>query len=330
MTDAIHIDFRERGAYNRSIRALRKYLASAEGHTQGVIEIRVLQQGVAPVVLFLGKSTGAESDSELRFTKYVIGFRGKNGAPFALLGNKPDQSCFLRQFQDSLGKNETVSSAGFGATHRDLDTYSGPFPRGTTAAFSKLSEFDGRDIEQVRRPLGLLVCMIAEAVRFVSVQGQCADVVDGKRDFKADSDLLTTFGDAQTIADASGSKGLTLGELRSLRARVMDDTRVIYRALHLPTAKCGVGDLLGNLYGGRRDPDFLRLDQLAQSDVNVQRAIEDMRDAVLTLIDPARDKQSTRPLTAKQIDFVQALVNKLRDEKVLAAAANLTPATQQR
>lgn len=305
MTDAIDVDFRERRAYNRSIRALRKYLASSEGHIRGLIEIRVLLQGAAPIVVFLGESKGAESRSELRLTKYLIGFRGKNGVVFALLADKSDPSYFRRLLQDSLGKNATVSDAGFGAAHRDLETYGGPFPRGTVAAFAKLAEFDGREIEQIRRPLGLLVCMIAEAARFVSVQGQCADVVDGRRDFEADPDLLTTFGDAQEIVDASGSKGLTLGELRSLRARLIEDARVIYRALHLPTEKCSVKDLLWNLYGDGRDRKFLRLDELAGSDVNVHWAIEDMRDAVLTLVDPARDKQSAKPLTEKQIAFVE-------------------------
>ena len=77
-----------------------------------------------------------------------------------------------------------------------------------------------------------------------------------------------------------------------------------------------------------RDRKFLRLDELAGSDVNVHWAIEDMRDAVLTLVDTERDKQSTKPLTEKQIAFVEKVVNKLRDEEVLAAAANLTPAVQ--
>lgn len=310
------LDFQQRKSYNDSICTLRSRLITAPPPENSVLELKVLLN--SPVSLFLASSGG-----ELKLNEYVIGFRGAGNKPFSLRDDKSDPYRFRKLLVSALGNDANVKDAGFGASHAQLGTYSGPLDRGLVNAIPLIAQFDGEGIERIRRPLALLVCMIAEACRFVSVQGQCADTLDGKRDFEPDRKLLTSFGSAQQIF--SGMFGrLTVDEIRSLRSTIVISTREILRALHIGNRDIGVKQLFLHIYGLRPHPDFAKLERLADTDPNVQNSLEKLQRSIQTLLAPAPPvPHSVRP-TEAQIDRIADLVTKLRDPDIVRAAKNLT------
>ena len=309
------LDFQQRKSYNDSIRTLRSRLITGPPIHNSVLELKVLLN--SPVSLFLASSGG-----ELKLNEYVIGFRGAADQPFSLRDDKSDPTRFKKLLSSALGNDARVADAGFGASHAQLGTYSGPLGRGLINAIPLIAQYHGEGAERIRRPLALLVCMIAEACRFVSVQGQCADTLDGKRDFEPDRKLLTSFGAAQQLFTGFGR--LTLDEIRSLRSTIVTSTREILRALHIGNRDIGVKQLFLHIYGLRPHPDFAKLERLAATDPNVQNSLEKLERSIQMLLVPAPAVPRAARPTEAQIDRIADLVTKLRDPDIVRAAKNLT------
>lgn len=155
----LQLDLSTQTAYLSSLTLIRQRieLGRAAGDLATVQRIRVRLLSDKAVELFMRSAD-----------LYLIGFRGA-AKVYALKDDKTDCKSQI-EGSGRLNTGETVQPIGLYGDHGSLGTFSRPFAMADLELCHALSDYTGGGYETIKRPISLLVCMLAEGSRFLEVQ----------------------------------------------------------------------------------------------------------------------------------------------------------------
>ncbi|QOY88474.1 hypothetical protein [Paludibaculum fermentans] len=163
-SQVVDLDISSAKSYMSSMGVLRQAITLGREKSPGLILILRVQ------LLYGGRVTLYMKVLNL----YIIAF-GTNPV-FALADATEDVPATLRT-SGAVPKEVKIQKLALGSDHGALGTEGAEFGLGDLAQCSSLALFDGsQSFSMIRKPLSLLVCLLAEGARFLEVQNSFAGV----------------------------------------------------------------------------------------------------------------------------------------------------------
>lgn len=163
-SQVVDLDISSAKSYISSMGVLRQAITLGRERSPGLILILRVQ------LLYGGRVTLYMKVSNL----YIIAFG--TGPVFALADATEDVPATLRS-SGAVPKETKIQKLALGSDHGALGTEGSEFGLGDLAQCSSLALFDGsQSFSMIRKPLSLLVCLLAEGARFLEVQNSFAGI----------------------------------------------------------------------------------------------------------------------------------------------------------
>lgn len=163
-SQVVDLDISSAKSYISSMGVLRQAITLGRERSPGLILILRVQ------LLYGGRVTLYMKVSNL----YIIAFG--TGPVFALADATEDVPATLRS-SGAVPKEMKIQKLALGSDHGALGTDGSEFGLGDLAQCSSLALFDGsQSFSMIRKPLSLLVCLLAEGARFLEVQNSFAGI----------------------------------------------------------------------------------------------------------------------------------------------------------
>lgn len=163
-SEIVDLDLSSAKSYMSSLGLLRQAVVLGREKAPGLVlrlRVRLVYEG--RVTLYMKVSN-----------LYIIAF-GENPV-FALADSSEDTAATLRA-SGAVPKEIPIHSLDLGSDHNALGTERHRFGLGDLAECAALARFNGRqEYNTIRKPLSLLVCMLAEGSRFLEVQNLFAGI----------------------------------------------------------------------------------------------------------------------------------------------------------
>ncbi|MBN9664064.1 MAG: hypothetical protein J0H49_38040 [Acidobacteria bacterium] len=163
-SQVVDLDISSAKSYISSMGVLRQAITLGREKAPGLILILRVQ------LLYGGRVTLYMKVSNL----YIIAFG--TSPVFALADASEDVPATLRT-SGAVPKEVKIQKLALGSDHGALGTEGSEFGLGDLAQCSSLALFDGsQSFNMIRKPLSLLVCLLAEGARFLEVQNTFAGI----------------------------------------------------------------------------------------------------------------------------------------------------------
>jgi hypothetical protein len=205
-------------------------LSTADGHARTVEWMRnniiLPSEGETPPAMELNVKLPEDGNVTLFMDPkdhYILGFKGRDKV---YLLNDKNRDSFQKHLLDQklVEKKEDIVNIDQGADHPALGTLDRSFALAELSAANRLSKYSSKDpkqtYEDIKGPMSLLVCMIAESARLKSMEWGFRGIYFHNR-VKA-NDAIQSYDDAKSLvalADRYFRKDMTAHAVERLQKR---------------------------------------------------------------------------------------------------------------